>query len=190
MLPSIDRLSLPVAAFAMVGFLTQCETPPKPIDNYKPAAAYQGQHPESYRLGYQFGSNDARQGLTESYERYHYQYLEPQRQAFAEGYEYGYRNYDAPDGPPEVTGLTAKVGQGQITVLENGVAVSTIKSASPNIEAHHFTENRADIVVKSRGAHGPATVELFDARTGRLKDKVLAYAIRYGEPAWARGMQD
>ena len=34
------------------------------------------------------------------------------------------------------------------------------------------------------------TVELFDVRTGTLRDKVLAFAIQNGQPEWARGMQD
>jgi hypothetical protein len=33
-------------------------------------------------------------------------------------------------------------------------------------------------------------VELFDIKTGALRDKVLAFAIKNGQPAWARGMQD
>ena len=33
-----------------------------------------------------------------------------------------------------------------------------------------------EIVVKSRGNHGPAAVELFDTRTGILKDKIMAFA--------------
>ncbi len=64
------------------------------------------------------------------------------------------------------------------------------RTASPNVEGQHFINNKSQIVVKSRGNHGPATVELFDTRTGALKGKVLAYAIQHGQPSWARGMQD
>lgn len=46
------------------------------------------------------------------------------------------------------------------------------------------------MVVKSGGNHGPATVELFDVRTGTLRDKVLAFAIQTRLPKWARGIQD
>lgn len=44
------------------------------------------------------------------------------------------------------------------------------------------------IVVKSRGNHGPATVQLFDCRSGREQARVMAYEIKGGKPAWARGM--
>lgn len=186
------KCSLNFFALTLFGLLTlsQCTPPPEPVENYQPAAAYQGSHPESYRLGYRFGRSDATAGEVASVERYSQQYLPEQASAFREGYEYGFRNYQKPGGPPEATGLTAQIGQGTVTVLENGSTVSTIKTAMPNIEAHHFTADKRDLVVKSRGVHGPATVELFDARSGRQKDKVLAYTIRYGEPAWARGMQD
>jgi hypothetical protein len=33
-------------------------------------------------------------------------------------------------------------------------------------------------------------VELFDSRTGTLRDKVLAFAINNGQPAWAATMAE
>jgi hypothetical protein len=86
--------------------------------------------------------------------------------------------------------MTASVGQGQVRVMQNGQVISTLRTASPNVESHHFTSGQSQMVVKSRGNHGPATVELFDTKTGVLRDKILAYAIQNGHPSWARGMQD
>ena len=91
---------------------------------------------------------------------------------------------------PSLSGMTAVVGQGQVTVMQGGQEVSTLRTAAPNVEAQHFTPGQQQIVIKSRGNHGAANVELFDVRTGVLRDKVLAYAIENGQPAWARGMED
>ena len=43
-------------------------------------------------------------------------------------------------------------------------------------------------MVKSRGNHGPATVQLFNSRTGAEPGRVMAYDMRGGNPAWAAGM--
>lgn len=98
----------------------------------------------------------------------------------------------APAGGPSGAGaFTRQVEQGQVRVLEAGETVSVLKTASPNIEVARFTgPGQEEMVVKSRGNHGPATVELFDTRTGQLKDKVLAFAIQNGQPSWAAGMED
>ena len=84
----------------------------------------------------------------------------------------------------------AAVGQGRITVKDGGRVVCTVRTAAPNVETYRFTDGQRQLVVKSRGNHGPATVELFDVATGVLRDKVLAFAIKNGRPEWARGMQD
>ncbi|MGB9275031.1 MAG: hypothetical protein WCC08_07340 [Terrimicrobiaceae bacterium] len=39
--------------------------------------------------------------------------------------------------------------------------------------------------MRSRGNHGPAQLELFDVQTGTLRDKVMAFAVEGGKPAWA-----
>lgn len=99
--------------------------------------------------------------------------------------------YASPGQPPGSGGaMTAVVGQGQVIVMQGGQVVSTLRTAAPNVEAQHFTAGQQEIVIKSRGNHGAANVELFDVRTGILRDKVLAYAIENGQPAWARGMED
>ena len=34
---------------------------------------------------------------------------------------------------------------------------------------------------------GPAAVELFDTKTGVLKNKIMAFAIQDDQPEWAQG---
>jgi hypothetical protein len=60
----------------------------------------------------------------------------------------------------------------------------------PNVEQFRLTNHDQQLVVKSRGGHGPSSVELFNLSNGSLDDKVLGYAIRNGQPKWAKGMQD
>ena len=82
----------------------------------------------------------------------------------------------------------ASVGQGSVTILEGPRRVSTCYTASPNVENSRFINEQQQIVVKSRGNHGPATVQLFDTSTGRQQGRVMAYEVRGGYPSWAAGM--
>ena len=66
--------------------------------------------------------------------------------------------------------------------------MGTIRTASPNVEETRWHAEQEQIVVKSRGNHGPATVQLFNSRNGREISRVMAYDIRGGQPAWAAGM--
>ena len=86
--------------------------------------------------------------------------------------------------------LTAVRGQGQVTIMEGNRTVSTISTASPNIEQTRWHKGKQQIVVKSRGNHGPATVQLFNSRTGRQLGTVKAYELAQGGPTWAAGMAD
>ena len=86
--------------------------------------------------------------------------------------------------------LTAVRGQGKVTVMEGSRTVSTIYTASPNIEQTRWVSEQNQIVVKSRGNHGPATVQLFDSRSGRQEGTVMAYELANGGPNWAAGMAD
>ena len=86
--------------------------------------------------------------------------------------------------------LTAVNGQRTDTIMEGTRAVSTIRTASPNIEQTRFISEQNQIVVKSRGNHGPATVQLFNSRTGRQLGTVKAYELANGGPNWAAGMAD
>lgn len=86
--------------------------------------------------------------------------------------------------------LKVDVGQGQVRLTRGGETVAVIRPAMANVEKWRLVDDDKKIVVKSRGNHGPASVEMFDTRTGALKDKILAFAIQDGEPSWAKGMGD
>lgn len=80
---------------------------------------------------------------------------------------------------------TARSIQGGLVVSDGGREVATIRTAAPNLEEWSFVNGGRNIVTKSRGGHGPATVELWETATGMQRDKVLAFAIQNGQPAWA-----
>lgn len=88
----------------------------------------------------------------------------------------------------QVETLKAKAAQGRISIIDDGTPIAFIIPASPNIEETKFINQQQQIVVKSRGSHGPATVQLFNSRTGRQEGKVMAYEITSDQPAWAAGM--
>lgn len=92
----------------------------------------------------------------------------------------------APYGQP----LTSVNGQGSVTIMEGNETVAVCQTALPNIEQTRFINEQNQIVVKSRGNHGPATVELFDSKSGGLQKSVKAYEISANSPAWTRGMGD
>lgn len=181
-------------------FLTSCivETGGSDLgytpSSYAPANSYGSSQQEAYNDGYATGRKDAAKGRQMNFMVHSAMYDATTKDKFGEGYMNAYRNYSRhnvnPGHPQGYGKLTASVGQGQIQIMQGGQVVSTLRTASPNIEQHHFTAGQSQMVVKSRGNHGPATVQLFDTRTGALRDKVLAYAIQNGQPAWARGMQD
>lgn len=162
--------------------------------SYAPANNYGADQQAAYRSGYDHGRDDAKAGRSRDFKRYSYKYTPSTKDKFVEGYRSAYNNYSRSnvhgDHPQGYGRMTASVGQGQVQILQNGQVVSTLRTASPNVESHHFTSGQSQMVVKSRGNHGPATVELFDTKTGTLRDKVLAFAIENGQPSWARGMQD
>lgn len=66
--------------------------------------------------------------------------------------------------------------------------MSVCNTAAPNIEQARFFNEQEQVVVKSRGNHGPATVRLFNSRTGAEPGRVFACAIQNGQPAWTAGM--
>jgi hypothetical protein len=86
--------------------------------------------------------------------------------------------------------LTAVRGPGRVSIMEGSRTVSTIYTASPNIEQTRWVNEQEQIVVKSRGNHGPATVQLFNTRSGRQEGTVMAYELANGGPTWAAGMAD
>jgi hypothetical protein len=86
--------------------------------------------------------------------------------------------------------LTSVNGQFTVTIMEGNRRVSVCRTASPNIEQTRWYRGQEQIVVKSRGNHGPATVQLFNSRTGRQEGTVMAYELANGGPNWAQGMAD
>jgi hypothetical protein len=84
--------------------------------------------------------------------------------------------------------LTSVNGQGTVVIMEGSRRLSVCRTASPNIEETRWHREQEQLVVKSRGNHGPATVQLFDTRSGRQLGSVMAYDIATGGPAWAAGM--
>lgn len=95
-----------------------------------------------------------------------------------------------PSRQQEAHNYQAHVVQEGLEISENGKLIVRIKTALPNVEDWKFVEEGGYVITKSRGSHGPASVEKFESRTGILRDKVLAYAIRNGEAEWAKGFED
>jgi hypothetical protein len=53
-----------------------------------------------------------------------------------------------------------------LNVFDHGRVVANLESAKGFIEGWGFTKDGGHVVIKSRGAHGPATIELFPLRNG------------------------
>ncbi len=105
---------------------------------------------------------------------------------------YGVFSQQLPSQPPRpsISPLRATTIQGGVTISRDGRTISTCRTAMANVERWKFANGGTQIVVKSRGNHGPASVEMFDTATGRLRDKVLAFAIRASRVNWAYGFED
>ncbi len=196
----MKKLGIILSAFAGLLLLPSCvvETgssgPGYNPSSYTPANSYEAPLQAIYNQGYSSGKSDATRGRSSNSAAFTSSYDFAGKMKFIEGYNKGYKNYtrhDVHPGNSQGYGvMRAEVGQGQVTIMQGGRVISTLRTAAPNVEGHHFRSGQQQMVVKSRGNHGPATVELFDVRTGTLRDKVLAFAIQNGQPEWARGMQD
>jgi hypothetical protein len=95
-------------------------------------------------------------------------------------------------GPPPQRGYDAEVNveQAGVRLLRNGMTVCLIRTQLPNVENWKLINGNTEIVIKSRGDHGPAAVERFDTKTGILKDRIMAVAIQDGQPDWAEGFEE
>jgi hypothetical protein len=82
------------------------------------------------------------------------------------------------------------VEQSQVRLLRNAKTIAICRTQLPEIENWKLINGNRQIVVKSRGRHGPAAVELFNVVDGSLADKVMAFAIKNGKPEWARGFEE
>lgn len=85
--------------------------------------------------------------------------------------------------------LTAQTGPGSVTIREGSRVLTSFRTAAPNVEQTRWYSEQEKIVVKSRGNHGPATIELFNSRTGAKLGTIMAYEAANG-PAWARSMAE
>lgn len=75
-----------------------------------------------------------------------------------------------------------------VIVCDHGRVVASLASAKAFIEDWDFTENGECLVIKSRGAHGAATIELFALRNGPPLNSVQAY--EKSMPSWAAPFAD
>src|SRR5271165_3238122 len=73
-------------------------------------------------------------------------------------------------------------------VFDHGRVVANLESAKGFIEGWGFTRDGGHVVIKSRGAHGPATIELFPLRNGPPAESVQAYEKNL--PDWAAPFAD
>jgi hypothetical protein len=96
----------------------------------------------------------------------------------------------SPPRPRGYADLDVNVEQASVRLLRNGMTVCLVRTQLPNVETWKLINGNMEIVVKSRGSHGPAAIELFDTRTGVLKGKIMASAIQDGRPEWAQGFEE
>ena len=89
-----------------------------------------------------------------------------------------------------VAQVKVHVEQSQVRLLRNGKTIAICRTQLPEIENWKLINGNRQIVIKSRGRHGPAAVELFNVVDGSLADKVMAFAIKNGKPEWARGFEE
>jgi hypothetical protein len=102
-------------------------------------------------------------------------------------------DYNPSSKPTEMAAaapVKVHVEQSQVRLLRNGKTIAVCRTQLPEIENWKLINGNRQIVVKSRGRHGPAAVELFNVVDGSLADKVMAFAIRNGKPEWARGFEE
>lgn len=167
---------------------TQCETP-KVAEKYPPSAGYQGPHPISYEDGYRQGGADAKLMISARPRAAAGSLRGLQATAFVEGYRQGYRNYQQ-QGTVEAVPLDILIQGNQVTISRDNQTISTFTTEKKSVEKYQLVDQGTKIAVKSRSAGSPAVVELFDVSSGNRLEKIMSFAILYGEPAWARGMQD
>lgn len=77
---------------------------------------------------------------------------------------------------------------GKLTLCEKGKVLTTISSEKAFIENWGFAADGRHFVVKSRGAHGPATIQLFGFKGGAAESSLPAYGDKL--PEWARPYRD
>jgi hypothetical protein len=143
-----------------------------------------------YNMGVYHGRQDAANGLSRTPTRYYGTFHFTQADEFNRGYEVGYGQALRPGGSGNGFNqpLTATAGHSSVTIREGNRVLCSVRTAMPNVEQTRWAQEQERIVVKSRGNHGAATIQLFDSRSGRELGRVMAYDALGGDPRWAAGM--
>lgn len=151
---------------------------------------YDGPHRGTYDLGMRHGRADGAGGKSRQPSRHYGTFPATQTDAFNRGYQAGYSLAIQPGGGggPVSAALTPVKGTGSVTLKQGARTVAVCQTAMPRVEDVRFINGQTQLVVKSRGNHGPATVQLFDTAQGVELDRVMAHDIRAAQPAWAAGM--
>src|SRR6185295_5100638 len=77
---------------------------------------------------------------------------------------------------------------GTLVLFRQGKVAATLKSGRGFIEEWQFVDKGERLVLVTRGAHGPADIELHDVATGKL-----IKSVKPGDdhlPAWAKPYED
>jgi hypothetical protein len=72
---------------------------------------------------------------------------------------------------------------GRLVLCRKGKVMASIRSGRAFIEKWTFNDNGSQLVLVTRGAHGPADIELHDTATGGLIQSVPAYGENLPESA-------
>jgi hypothetical protein len=75
-----------------------------------------------------------------------------------------------------------------VVVCYRGKVIAKLRAAKPFIEEWAFSDDGRHVVVKSRFAHGPASIELFGLQNGLAEASVAAFEENL--PDWARLFRD
>lgn len=186
-LRSLSLLSL--LAAAALGALTGCASTGGDPAGGRPESAAGAGGGNAFNLGIYRGREDGAAGLSRTPSRHYGRLVPSQTAEFNRGYEIGYNQGIKPGGGAGFSQpLTAVNGPGAVTIKEGNRVLAVAQTASPFVEETRFIQEQERLVVKSRGGHGPATVQLFDSKTGAELGRVMAYQIQGNQPPWAAGM--
>jgi hypothetical protein len=76
----------------------------------------------------------------------------------------------------------------QLVICYRGKVIAKLRAAKPFIEEWAFSDDDQHVIVKSRAAHGPASIELFGLHSGPAEASVAAFEQNL--PDWARPFRD
>lgn len=77
-----------------------------------------------------------------------------------------------------------------LVVVRSGAIVNRIKVDNPFIDLWDFTDNDTCVVIRSRGPHGPSTLQKYRVATAKLLDSYSGSVGSPTIPAWARPYAD